>query len=349
MPAESDPPSAEFLQQELDAAFALHGAAKFAEAAQQYQRAIAALQANLDSKRPAIEKGQSKQAMVLCVGNLAHINEHELKDFGQARQWYAEATRLTPDSAQAYHAFGQALLRHNLLQESLDQFTIDLRLRPDFSPSFLALAMCYHGLGSLDAAVDHATRATELDPSLTLGFKSAGTLLHLAGRDRAAEEILKRGLALDPTSTDMLVMRGQALSDLGDRREALLMLGRALQLDPANIEARLFLGREYFMVASDGELSHMADTWRKSVDNLDYALANMHGQGQRALVVLNHLAWAHWQLGNHAQAYALLEQGLAIDADFCELHVRRLLMQAGSCNFTQVCVCVRARVHVCAL
>ena len=58
--------------------------------------------------------------------------------------------------------------------------------------------------------------------------------------------------------------------------------------------------------------------------------------GNNELVALNHLAHAHWQLGNHELALGFVARGLATDAAFCDLHVRRLQLQASVANFTAV-------------
>ena len=188
----------------VDAAFKAHQAGSFRDAVQQYRRAILALRSS-SGGRPA----ETAHTLSLCAHNLAYLSAHELNDLGEARVYYAEATRVRPDYFEAYHNLGSALQDHGLFAEALGQFAAEQRLRPDLPAPYLASASCYHKLGDVESAAAQASRAAELDPSSTSAFNGAGWFLHLAGRSRMAEQILKRGIRLHPTNAAMHFHRGK--------------------------------------------------------------------------------------------------------------------------------------------
>ena len=112
---------------------------------------------------------------------------------------------------------------------------------------------------------------------------------------------------------------------------AVTVMQRALELDPSAHETHLFLGRQFFHIAQHPG-SNGDGAWHKCIRSLEVAILGVSG---RVLsTALNHLAWAHFQVGNHERSFALLERGLAHDEENCELHVRRLMQQLQVANFS---------------
>jgi tetratricopeptide (TPR) repeat protein len=304
----------------VDAAFELHKAGRFVESRAAYRRAISALR--------RAGAGENAQLLSLCLHNLAYICAHELNDLGEARKQFAEATMVRPTYFEAYHNLGQALQAGGLLADAIEQFQVEASIRPDLAPPLLAMASCYKELGDVEAAAAQALRATALDPSSTSAFNGAGWFLHLAGRSRDADALLKKGIRLHPSDAAMHFHRGKALSDLGNARLAAKVLKAAVRLDPSNPEAHLLLGMAYFEMGDLGGASGQERAWGKSAAALEQALLGL--DGNNAMVALNHLAHAHWQMGRHELALGLVAHGLARDDSFCDLHVRRLQLQVRS-------------------
>ena len=211
-PADRDGARQASLQQELDAAFALHTAGQHPEAARQYRRTIEALQGSAgppQSAQPGDWRSSILQALTICAHNLAHISAEHLDDLEEARRWFTEATRIEPTYARAYYNLGQALLRRTHFEEAIQQFGHDIRLRPNSVEPVLHTAAAYYELGQhLDASAQ-ALQAVAVSPASASTLSSAGKLLLLAERYRAAEEVLRRGLQLEPSSAEMHLNMGR--------------------------------------------------------------------------------------------------------------------------------------------
>jgi len=314
----------------LKEAFDLHQTQRYAEAETAYKQAIEVFRNKVNDGDSSVLEPYS-----IACHNLAHISHHNLHKSEAAREFFLEATRISPKYFEAYHNLGQVLQDMQRYQEAITYFKIEAKIRPDISAPLLAVASCYNHLNEREKAAKFAVKATKLDPTNTAAWNGAGWFLHLAGRSRDSERVLKKGIRLHPNNAHMYLHRGKALSDLHDWDAAASMLLKSIKLENNNPESKLLLGMVYFSSADSGIKNETSAVWKLCKRYLQEAL-NDGLTGNNALIAMNHIAHASWQLGEHQHALGVVAAGLRMNPNFCDLHVRRLQLQMIVCNFTNI-------------
>lgn len=191
---------------------------ELSEAAQQ---AAAALRRN-DARSALAHATAACEAQPEAYENhqLAGIAALSLGENSQAREHFAQASRLAPDiytGAASWTGLGQALLSLGEKRKAHNAFQRALSLCPDLVSAQAGLAEC----------------------------------LRLDGQAVAALELVRKVLAVTPADANALVTHGMLLTDRGDYAAAEQTLKEALRVKPDHGPARLglarlarFLGRE---------------------------------------------------------------------------------------------------------
>ncbi|EKX35090.1 hypothetical protein GUITHDRAFT_166087 [Guillardia theta CCMP2712] len=270
-------------------------------------------------------------------------------------EFFLEATRISPKYFEAYHNLGQVLQDMQRYQEAITYFKIEAKIRPDISAPLLAVASCYNHLNEREKAAKFAVKATKLDPTNTAAWNGAGWFLHLAGRSRDSERVLKKGIRLHPS---LRLIRFEAFSDPLQRKGFVgpsrlgccrnisgqkysnlklnikaSMLLKSIKLENNNPESKLanntcvntpncwewstFPVRTVTQSRS-GIKNETSAVWKLCKRYLQEAL-NDGLTGNNALIAMNHIAHASWQV-------FMLRV----------FQVRRLQLQMIVCNFTNI-------------
>ena len=143
-----------------------------------------------------------------------------------------------PQARHAHLNLGNALLKWNYLEESLDPYRVAMEQLPDdYKPHFGA-GLALYQLDRLDEAEEAFRRALELNPFH--GRSHAGFGRVRLAQERYEEALLfaETAIKLDPKNAEGWAYQGIALHHLGRVEEALDSLDHALAIDPNMQEAR---------------------------------------------------------------------------------------------------------------
>jgi len=119
-------------------------------------------------------------------------------EWQQARDSYAEATRLAPAKAEAWNNLGCMLQALGAFEEAHQAFLRAVALRPDLAQAHNNLGVLEAGAGRLDAACEHFRRAIGADADYAEAHFNLGRALKELGRDQEAAPILERARAVEP-------------------------------------------------------------------------------------------------------------------------------------------------------
>jgi len=166
----------------------------------------------------------------------------------EALVYLKDAVRLRPQSAEAHHAYGEALRAFNELAPARAEFARAVELKPTF-----AQARSDYGRALLEAG-SQAEALPQLERAIALfgAQADAAEPLYLRGRiqldqghfDQAADS-LSRAVRLRPDFSEAWCELGEARRKL-ERPDALAAFEKAVQTDPENAIARRRLGLELF-------------------------------------------------------------------------------------------------------
>ena len=250
----------------LRAAYALHQAGRFEEAAATYAAIIEGNPQNLDA---SILLG------VLCLqGGRFQKAEHIL----------GEAVKHNPhsvDALSAYAAALQQLKRHDEAIAALDSL---LAVRPDHAVAWNNRGNMLLETGCIDDAVQSYDRAVELRPDYAEAWHNRAVARIMVANYGGAEADLDRALLFKPDYAEALEHRGVVLAQLGRLDEAFTSYAAALRSQPDYYEA--LKGRGYLLNRLERYADALVDFDRALSISRDDA-AVWKGRGD-ALASLNH-------------------------------------------------------------
>lgn len=195
-----------------------HRAGRVAEAAQAYQRVVAAAPAHYSAN--------------LNLG----VALRRLKRPQEALAAYDRAVTLRPESASALANRGNLLRELGRLADALRDYDGALALQPD-DPNLLATrAGMLQDSRRLDEALAGYDRALEIAPQLPQALNGRGTVLFALGRLEEALACYEQAIAVQPDMALAHRNRGVTLRRLGRSRDAIASHDRALALAPDDPE-----------------------------------------------------------------------------------------------------------------
>ena len=161
----------------------------------------------------------------------------ELKQAGEARECFAEATRLNPADARAWSNLGWAELESGDPVAGLNAAQRATDVDREFGEAWMCRGCCQRELGDHDRAAHSLELAADLEPHNWKAHANLGLCLLEAGRHAEAFASLTRAVEInpeDPTCWSQLAWLHARASAWDEARAA---LDRSLQLDPENAQA----------------------------------------------------------------------------------------------------------------
>jgi tetratricopeptide (TPR) repeat protein len=257
-----------------------------------------------------------------------------------AQHALGNATKLSPDDAEAHSNLGNALLETGQFAQAVKSCRRALEIRPSFAMAHNNLGNALHGLGRVDEAIASYRRALEIQPSFAMAHNNIGNALRGLGRVDEAIASYRRALEIQPGFATAHNNLGNALRGLGRSDEAVACYLRALDIKHDYAEAHNNLGN---VLLDLGKTLEAAASYRRALElRRDYAEA--HSNLGNALQVLGELdeavascrkaiemrgefAEAHNNLGNALRRLKQLDQALdsyrralKIKPDYAEAH-----------------------------
>jgi tetratricopeptide (TPR) repeat protein len=208
----------------LESAYELHQAGRYADAARGYQ---------------AILDCDPDNADVLHLFGVMH---HQCGYSARGAELTGRAIALRPDVA-AYHA------NHAEIQRALGQYEqaagscrTALRLRPDYPEALNNLGLALHDLGRHEEAVAQYDAALAVRPDFAMAQNNRGNALRALGKTSEATEAFRAAIALDEKLARAHANLGQLLGDQGRLAEGLVHCRDAVRHGPDLAEAHNNLG-----------------------------------------------------------------------------------------------------------
>jgi tetratricopeptide (TPR) repeat protein len=306
----------------LQAAYELHQAGRYADAACTYQ---------------ALLDRDPDDADVLHLFGVMH---HQCGYSARAAELTGRAVALRPHVA-AYRAnlaeIQRALGQHEQAAESC---RTALRLKPDYPEALNNLGLALHDLGRHEEAIAQFDAALAVRPDFAMAQNNRGTALRALGKTVEAQEAYQAALALDEKLARAHANLGQMLADEGKLAEGLVHCRDAVHHGPELPEAHNNLGN---VLRGLERWADAADAYGEAV-RLQPGLAVAHAnlglvlrQLGRPAVALTHLrraaeldpdddatwlqlAYAHGQAEDWAAAIEVCERRAAKKPDDANAH-----------------------------
>ncbi len=260
---------------------------------------------------------------------------------GKDAQYALEnATKLSPDDAEAHSNLGNALLETGQFDQAVQSCRRALEIKPHLAEAHSNMGNALRGLGRLDEAIVSYRRALEVQPSFAAAHNNLGNALRGLGRLDEAIVSYRRALEIKPAFATAHNNLGNALRGLGRLDEAVASYLRAIDIRHDYAEAHNNLGNALLDL---GETHEAAASYRRALEiKHDYAEAHsnlgnaLHFLGQldeaaascrKAIQIRSEFAEAHNNLGNALrslkqpdQALDSYRRALEIKPDYAEAH-----------------------------
>jgi tetratricopeptide (TPR) repeat protein len=169
--------------------------------------------------------------------------------FEQAREFFAQALKDDPDSAEALYGLGSAYLQLQKTNEARDYFERALKVHASYPGT---LPNCWNNLGILaaregnyDLAVQCFQHALEIDPEHSIALQNLGNAYRQKKDWPQAKATLERALALNPDDPEANYTLGMVYAQQNDTGRAYDYLQKAIATRPAYPEALNNLGILY--------------------------------------------------------------------------------------------------------
>jgi len=206
-----------------------------------------------------------------------------------AEQLYLTALQLDPDSAEAHHNLGTALVQLNRLEESIVHFEKAIGIRPDSPETLTNLGNVLARLNRLEQSIAQFEKALEVsrhsaEPYLRACY-NMGVSLQALNQHKEAIPHYARAIAIKPNYIEALSCLGDALMKCNRPKEALKHYERVATITPGLAAAQNNLG--IALHALNLEIEAIEHFKKALAIKPDYADA--HGNLGLALESIGHL------------------------------------------------------------
>jgi len=235
--------------------------------------------------------------------------------YEQAEQFYSQALKDDPSSAEALYGLGSAYLQLQKANVAHDCFERALKLTATYPGT---VPNCWNNLGILaaregnyDEAVQDFQHALRIDPEHTVALQNLGSAYRQKKDWAQAKSTLERALALNPENAEANYSLGMVYAQQNDMEHASEYLQRAIEERPAYPEALNNLGILYLRTRRPAEAIQNFEQSIRVAPAYDQAYLNLarvyaiQGDREKAKTVLRALLE---QQPDHAQAKAELKQ-----------------------------------------
>ena len=235
--------------------------------------------------------------------------------YDQAEEFFRQALRDDPSSAEAFYGIGSVCLQQQKTKEARENFERALKLHAAYPGTFLNawnnLGILAAREGNTDRAIADFQRALEIDPGHSIALLNLGNAYRQKKDWATAKTTLERAVALNTEDPEANYSLGMVYAQLNDTDRAHQYLTKALTLRPVYPEALNNLGILYLRTSRTQEAIHsfqesvrLAPAYDQSYLNLA-KVYEIEGDRDKARAVLLELLKQH---PDHAQAKQALEQ-----------------------------------------
>jgi tetratricopeptide (TPR) repeat protein/peroxiredoxin len=234
--------------------------------------------------------------------------------FQQAQEFFAQALKDDPSSAEALYGLGSAYLQLQRATEARDCFQRALKSHasyPGTPPNaWNNLGILAAREGNYDAAIEYFQHALQIDPQHSIALGNLGSAYRQKRDWVQAKAMLERALAIDPNEPEANYSLGMVYAQQNDTERANEYLQRAIAARPAYPEALNNLGILYLRMHKPAEAIQSFEQSIRAAPDYDQAYLNLarvyaiQGDREKARVVLRQLLVQH---PDHAQAKAELK------------------------------------------
>lgn len=291
-----------------------------------YQGTVSPKTVEADSQRiPKNDSGRLAKALPFPGLRETYEFERNYLSFGfvfyergyyeQAEQFYSQALKDDPSSAEALYGLGSAYLQLQKASEAHDCFERALKLTATYPGT---LPNCWNNLGILaaregnyDQAIQDFQHALQIDPEHTIALQNLGSAYRQKKDWAQAKSTLERALALNPEDAEANYSLGMVYAQQNDMEHAYDYLQKAIAARPAYPEALNNLGILYLRTRRPAEAIQSFEQSIRVAPSYDQAYLNLarvyaiEGDREKAKTVLRALLD---QQPDHAQAKAELKQ-----------------------------------------
>lgn len=188
---------------------------------------------------------QARDIWQTVLDRRPHARAHEhmsmaLRDLGDIERSIGHLRQAAPDSPNARHALGSALLERGDVTGAIEQFRTFIRLRPNaphILEARLEFAQALTQAGDANGVVEQYRAIVQTEPTFVRGRLGLAIALARTGDRSGAVTQLQEALRLDPNNTATLVNLALLLGPQ-QPAEAERLLRRALQITPGDLAAR---------------------------------------------------------------------------------------------------------------
>ena len=280
------------------------------------------------------------EAMEAYLKGRHHLNRRTPQDVRRSVDYFEEALRVDPASAEAYSGLSDAYRLFDLqglsapaesMPKAEDAARKALTLDDSLAEAHASLAgVLFRYRWDWQGAEREFLRSIELDPNYAEAYRAYGSFLMMMRRHDDALVMMRQARQLSPLSAIINAEAVGPLRRLGRYSDAIDELQKALELDPKFHRLHAELGRVY---AEKGEVTRAIELFEHAATlapNLSahqpalgywYAVGGRTADARRVLsglrdlrehrfVYPSALAMVHLGLGENEEAVALLEQAL---------------------------------------
>ncbi len=235
--------------------------------------------------------------------------------FEQAKEFFGQASKDDPNSAEALYGLGSCYLQLQKTGEARDCFERTLKLHASYPGT---LPNCWNNLGILaarggnyDLAIENFQRALRIDSEHSIALQNLGSAYRQKKDWPQAKSAFERALALNPDDAEANYGLGIVYAQENDTDGAYVYLQKAITLRPAYPEALNNLGILYLRTQRPGEAVKSFEESIRVAPAYDQAYLNLarvyiiEGNREGAKTVLRELLK---QRPDHAKAKEELNQ-----------------------------------------
>jgi tetratricopeptide (TPR) repeat protein len=278
----------------LASGLAHHRAGRLGEAAQCYERVLAAEPRHADAL------------------HLLGVVRHQRGEHASAADLIRRAIALAPRNAAFHSNLGEALRAMGDLEAAIKSYRRALALDSRHAEAHGNLGAALEAQGARDEAVRHYRRALQINPTLSEARANLGNVLMDQGRLDDAIAAYRAAVAARPDFAHAHNNLGNALKRVGALKDAEAAFARALALAPMDPLSHSNLGTVY---QAQGRLDEAFQCYQRALDlTPDFAEAHAN------------LGSAHFESGNFDAATEETERALALDPGLTRAHLNRALL-----------------------
>lgn len=229
-------------------------------------------------------------------------------DTAGAREWFARAREMNPDSSASLLGLVRAHLAENDVEGALALVRDETAQRPDNPLAHLLTAQLERRRDRTQAAAEAYRRAIELQPDWATPYRELAALYEAAGDPDAAVQALETGSRAGAAPDDLLLRKAFVQQRTDDVEGAIATYARMLD---AGIDTDVVVNNYAALVADFAP----RDTARLERAR---ALAERFNTSDEAYFV-DTLGWLQHRLGNSAEAVALLRRAAAMRPDDAQI------------------------------